>query len=90
MNKSQLIEALAKEESLPIKKAEEVVNTVPTAIGTVAAAAVFGGTVSMVPEPVGYIKDDINREGRIVYGDARRKTKQSVANMILILFQTTK
>ncbi len=28
MNKSQLIEALAKEESLPIKKAEEVVNTV--------------------------------------------------------------
>ncbi len=28
MNKSQLIEALAKEESLPIKKAEEVGNTV--------------------------------------------------------------
>ncbi len=28
MNKSQLIEALGKEESLPIKKAEEVVNTV--------------------------------------------------------------
>jgi integration host factor subunit beta len=28
MNKSQLIEALAKEENLPIKKAEEVVNAV--------------------------------------------------------------
>ena len=28
MNKSQLIEALAKAESLPLKKAEEVVNTV--------------------------------------------------------------
>ena len=28
MNKSQLIEALAKEENLPIKKDEEVVNTV--------------------------------------------------------------
>ena len=69
---------------------EEVVNTVPAAIGTVAGAAVFGGTVSMVPDPAGYIRDDINREGRIVYGDARRKTKQSVANMILILFQTTK
>ncbi len=27
MNKSQLIEALAKEENLPLKKAEEVVNT---------------------------------------------------------------
>ena len=28
MNKSQLIEALAKEENLPLKKAEEIVNTV--------------------------------------------------------------
>ncbi|MCF8081537.1 MAG: integration host factor subunit beta [Deltaproteobacteria bacterium] len=28
MNKSQLIQALAKEEDLPLKKAEEVVNTV--------------------------------------------------------------
>ncbi|WP_028321244.1 HU family DNA-binding protein [Desulfatiglans anilini] len=28
MNKSQLIEALAKEENLPLKKAEEVVNTI--------------------------------------------------------------
>ncbi|RJR47683.1 MAG: integration host factor subunit beta, partial [Desulfobacteraceae bacterium] len=28
MNKSQLIEALAKAESLPLKKAEEIVNTV--------------------------------------------------------------
>ncbi len=28
MNKSQLIEALAKAENLPIKKAEEVVNTI--------------------------------------------------------------
>ncbi|MCP4666735.1 MAG: integration host factor subunit beta [Deltaproteobacteria bacterium] len=28
MNKSQLVEALAKEENLPLRKAEEVVNTV--------------------------------------------------------------
>ena len=28
MNKSQLIEALAKEENLPLKKAEDVVNTI--------------------------------------------------------------
>ena len=28
MNKSQLVEALAKEENLPLKRAEEVVNTV--------------------------------------------------------------
>ena len=69
---------------------QEVINTVPTAAGTVAAAAIFGGTVSMNPEPVGYITDEVNREGRIIYGDARRKTKQSIANMILNLFETTK
>lgn len=67
-----------------------VVNTVPSAIGTVAAAAVFGGEVSMNPNPVDYIKQDVNREGRIIYGDARRKTKQSIANMILIFFDSTK
>lgn len=69
---------------------QEVVNTVPTAIGTVAATAVFGGEISMNPNPVEYIKEDVNRQGRYIYGDTRRKTKQSIANMIRILFQTTK
>lgn len=69
---------------------QEVVNTVPSAVGTIAAAAVFGGEVSMNPDPIEYIKQDVNRGGRIIYGGARRKTKQSIANMILILFKTTK
>lgn len=69
---------------------QEVINTVPNAVGTVAAAAVFGGEVSMVPEPVDYIKQDVNRQGRYIYGDARRKTKQSIANIVLKLFETTK
>lgn len=65
---------------------QEVVNTVPTAIGTVAAAAVFGGEVSMNPDPVDYIKQDVNREGRIIYNDTRQKTKEIIANIIINLF----
>ena len=65
---------------------QEVVNTVPTAIGTVAAAAVFGGEVSMNPDPVNYIKQDVNKEGRIVYNDTRQKTKEIIANIIINLF----
>ena len=65
---------------------QEVVNTVPTAIGTVAAAAVFGGEVSMNPDPVDYIKQDVNREGRIIYNDTRQKTKETIANIIINLF----
>ncbi len=44
MNKSQMIEALAKEESLPLKKAEEVVNTV---FGEIEAAFIRGERVEI-------------------------------------------
>jgi integration host factor subunit beta len=44
MNKSQLIESLAKEESLPLKKAEEVVNTV---FGEMEAALIRGERVEI-------------------------------------------
>jgi integration host factor subunit beta len=44
MNKSQMIEALAKEEKLPLKKAEEVVNTV---FGEIEAALVRGERVEI-------------------------------------------
>ena len=44
MNKSQMIEALAKEESLPLKKAEEVVNTV---FGEIEAALIRGERVEI-------------------------------------------
>ncbi len=44
MNKSQLIEALAIEERLPLKKAEEVVNTV---FGEMEAALIRGERVEV-------------------------------------------
>ncbi len=44
MNKSQLIESLAKEESLPLRKAEEVVNTV---FGEMEAALIGGERVEI-------------------------------------------
>ena len=44
MNKSQLIESLAKEESLPLRKAEEVVNTV---FGEMEAALIRGERVEI-------------------------------------------
>lgn len=69
---------------------QEVVNTIPNAAGTYAGAAVFGGGVSMNPNPVAYIKEDINREGRIIYSNSRRKTKKSVATLIQLLFEPTK
>ena len=69
---------------------QNVVNSIPDAIGTVAGAAVFGGEVSMNPDPVDYIKEDVNREGRMIYGDARRKTQRSVSVLIQLLLEPTK
>lgn len=69
---------------------QNVANSIPDAIGTVAGAAVFGGEVSMNPDPVDYIKEDVNREGRMIYGDARRKTQRSVSILIQLLLEDTK
>lgn len=69
---------------------QEVGNSIPDAIGTVAGAAVFGGNVSMNPRPVEYIKEDVNREFRIGYNDARRKTQRSVSILIQLLLEDTK
>lgn len=69
---------------------QEVVNTIPQAIGTVAAAEVFGGEVSMVPDPGGYIKEDVSREGRIIYGNARRNTQYAISATITEFFKKAK
>ena len=69
---------------------QNVINTIPTAVGAVATTAIFGGTVSTNPDPVDYIAEDINREGRIIYNDTRRKTKQAIADSIAILFSPAK
>jgi uncharacterized lipoprotein YajG len=69
---------------------QEVINTIPQAAGTYAGAAVFGGEVHMNPDPVEYIKEDVNREGRIIYNDARRSTQKSVSVLIELLLNTNK
>jgi len=69
---------------------QEVVNTIPSAAGTYAGAAVFGGEVSMNPEPIGYIKEDVNREGRAIYNNSRRKTQKSVTTLVQLLLEPTK
>ena len=69
---------------------QNLVNTMPSAIGTVAAAAIFGGEVSMNPEPVGYIAEDINRQSRQIYGDTRRNTTQAITDSIAKLFTPAK
>jgi len=69
---------------------QNLINTVPSAVGTVATAAIFGGEVSMNPEPVGYIAEDINRQSRQIYGDTRRNTTQAITDSIAKLFDTAK
>ena len=69
---------------------QELIDTIPQAVGTYAGAAVFGGEVHMNPEPVGYVKEDVNREGRIIYNDARRNTQKSVAGLIEFLLNDNK
>ncbi len=69
---------------------QNLVNTVPSAVGTVAAAAIFGGEVSMNPDPVGYIAEDVNRQSRQIYGDTRRNTTQAITDSIAKLFTPAK
>ena len=69
---------------------QNVVDTIPSAVGTVTATAIFGGEVSINPDPVAYIAEDVNREGRQIYNDARRNTTQAITDSILKLFTTAK
>lgn len=50
----------------------EVVQMVPSAIGTYVSASIFGGTVSYMPHPVYYIQEGINYDARYVYNNSRR------------------
>ena len=69
---------------------QEVIDTIPQAAGTYAGAAVFGGEVHMNPDPVEYIKEDVNREGRVIYNDTRRSTQKSIAILIELLLDPNK
>ena len=44
----------------------------------------------MNPDPGEYIKEDINREGRIAYNNTRRKTQKSVSKFIEFLLDANK
>ena len=69
---------------------QNVINAIPAAVGTVATTAIFGGTVGVNPDPVAYIAEDINREGRVIYNDTRRNTQKAIAESIAILFTPAK
>ena len=61
---------------------QEIAHSVPDAAGTAVSTAIFGGEVSMVPHPEGYVKDEINRESRRIYRDSRRSVKDGIADTI--------
>lgn len=69
---------------------QNVADTIPSAVGTVAATAIFGGEVSVNPDPAAYIAEDVNREGRQIYNDTRRNTTQAITDSIRKLFTTAK
>ncbi len=63
-----------------------VINSTPDAIGIMVTTAIFGGKVNVNPEPLQYIADDINREGRIIHGNTRRNIKYFISDSIIKLF----
>ncbi len=64
----------------------DVVHSVPQAVGQVAGAAVFGGTVTMNPDPGHYLEESVNREGRAIYTDAQLGVQKLVEDAIRSIF----
>ena len=48
-----------------------VLGSIPNAIGTVAAASIFGGTVSFNPDPIQALRSTANQIGRSVINRTR-------------------
>ena len=61
---------------------EDVVATVPNAVGTVAAAAVFGGRAQYLHDPVDHVADEANREIRYLSNRSRRAFTEEIARRI--------
>jgi hypothetical protein len=56
-----------------------VVGSIPNAIGTVAAASIFGGTVSFNPDPVQALRTTANQIGRSAFNRTRDNFAAGVA-----------
>lgn len=50
-----------------------IVGSIPNAIGTVAAASIFGGTVSFNPDPIQALQTTVNTVGRTTFNRTRNK-----------------
>ena len=56
-----------------------IVGSIPNAIGTVAAASIFGGTVSFNPDPLQSLRTTANRISRTAVGRTRDNFQAGVA-----------
>ena len=57
-----------------------IVQSVPDAIGQVVSASIFGGEVSLQPDPIKALKTTANQVGRSVIGRTRDKFTTTVSN----------
>ena len=55
-----------------------IFGSIPNAIGTIAAASIFGGTVSFNPDPLQSLKTTVNTIGRSVVNRSQDKFKSAV------------
>jgi hypothetical protein len=56
-----------------------IVQSIPNAIGQIASASIFGGEISLQPDPVNALKTTANQVGRSVINNTRDKFTSAVA-----------
>lgn len=61
---------------------EDVANSIPDAVATATAAAVFGGRAQYLHDPVDYVADEANREVRYISNRARRAFTEDIRRRI--------
>jgi hypothetical protein len=59
-----------------------IVGAIPDAIGTVVSASIFGGTVSLNPDPVQALRTTANQISRSVYNTARNNFQSTVSGAV--------
>jgi len=58
-----------------------VVDSIPDAIGSAVSTSIFGGKISLDPDPVKAVKTGINAAGRDIIGTSRRAVTEGVADI---------